>query len=151
MLRKQSRTGAEMPIEGEQCSYGHGPPERNCILQYMKSNSRLYHKCFCRRKICFTFRGSLCILISLSGTAAAVTLLSSRQCPHQIYSHVLSGFLLTAWFNRLEASWWQCCQQHNVICCKFVSLPPRREACAAALCSSFIYVQKYTNIAVCLP
>lgn len=47
----------------------------NCILQHMKSNSRLCHKYFCRRKSCFTFLGPLCILISFSGAAAVVMLL----------------------------------------------------------------------------
>lgn len=62
----------------------HGPPGGNCTLQSMKSNSRLFRKYFCRRKICFTFLGPLCIPISFSG-AALVDMLSIQGHVHIKY------------------------------------------------------------------
>lgn len=90
MRAKWLRIGAEVPTEIDRCSYGYGPPGGNCILQCMKSNSRLFRKYFCVRKICFPFLGPLCILISFSGAAVVVMLLNSRACSHQIYSFIPS-------------------------------------------------------------
>lgn len=50
----------------------------------MKSNSRLFRKYFCRRKICFTFPGPLCIPISFSG-AALVDMFSTQGHVHIKY------------------------------------------------------------------
>lgn len=58
----------------------------NCISQCMKSNSRLFRKYLCVRKICFRFLRPLCILISFSGAAVVVMLLNSRARSHQIHS-----------------------------------------------------------------
>lgn len=121
-----------MPTEVEQCSYGQGPPERNCILQCMRINSRLYHKCFCRRKICFTFLGPLCILISFSGTAAAVNfsirgdvyvkyiLLSLPSCPKWIFMNCLVQQTQSILVAVLPAT------QLSFAACLFLSLPEEK-------------------------
>lgn len=49
---------------------------------------------------------------------------------------VLSGFLWTAWFNRLEASWWQCCQQHNCHLLHVCFSPSQKRS----MCSSSLFV-----------
>lgn len=67
----------------------------------------------------FSFPSLVLLLLSTSQFEA----MSTSNIFSCLFHHVLSGFLWTAWFNRLEASWWQCCQQHN---CLFLSLPEEK-------------------------
>lgn len=147
-----SRIGAETPTEIDQCSHGHGPAGRNCISQCVKSNSRFYHKYFCKRKICFMFLSPLCILISF----LVFMLLKSRACSHQIYSLIPSILSYMDFYKLVSLTdskhpGGSAANTPTLSCCMFVPASPRRKACAAALCYSFIYVQEYTNVAMCLP
>lgn len=93
----------------------------------------------------FSFPSLVLLLLSTSQFEA----MSTSNIFSCLFHHVLSGFLWTAWFNRLEASWWQCCQQHNCHLLHVCFSPSqKRSVCSSSLLVIYLPAEIYKHCCV---